>query len=126
MIISSIRYTHATCTRLLSSFVCFQGEFEPDIPPDVARPLAEKTWSQKFRTYKHSLRQFLKKNAHNQVEPKGIDPNIWKKFIESEEDPRKKELNNKNKRNREKLDFSHCLGRRTYAQKEYLIVCFLY
>ena len=59
----------------------------------------------------------------NNVEPRGIDPDIWKKFVENESDPKKKQLNAKNAENRSKLEFSHCLGRRTYAQKQYLLVC---
>ncbi|XP_012837777.1 PREDICTED: uncharacterized protein LOC105958311 [Erythranthe guttata] len=98
------------------------GEFELDVPPHVARPLAEKTWSQKFRTHKNSMRVILKKHGHSQAKPKGIDPIIWRKFVENEMDPRKVDQIEKNKNNRVNSQFSHCLGRRTYAQKEYLML----
>lgn len=71
------------------------------------------------------MRALLLKKGPTQAEPKGIDPIIWRKFVETETDPRKVEQNKKNKENRQKLEFSHCLGRRSYAQKEYLLVCIL-
>ncbi|XP_012855140.1 PREDICTED: uncharacterized protein LOC105974571 [Erythranthe guttata] len=37
-------------------------------------------------------------------------------------DPKKIEINKQNKQNRDNLEFSYCLGRRSYAQKEYLML----
>ncbi|KAL8064715.1 hypothetical protein ABFX02_01G109300 [Erythranthe guttata] len=79
------------------------GEVEPDVPSHVARPLAEKTWSQKFRTHKNSMRVFLKNNPPK-AEPKGIDPIIWRRFVENEKDPKKEDQNEKNKKQSKKVD----------------------
>ncbi|KAJ6824276.1 uncharacterized protein M6B38_102835 [Iris pallida] len=96
------------------------GDYELDVPPEVARPLLEPSWSQKFRTYKHTLRQhYLRKNI-TEV-PKGVDPDIWRKFLENENGQKKKEECERNTKNRSKLEFSHCLGRCTYAQKKYMM-----
>ena len=100
----------------------FYGEFELNVPPSLVRPLAEKTWAQKFRTYKNTLWVLLKNGDPSDVEPKGIDPHIWKKFVENESDPKKKEQSVRNYNNRKKSAFSHTLGRRSYAQKQYLMV----
>ena len=91
----------------------------------MVRPFAEKSWPQKFRTYKNSLRVLLKNGDASEVLPKGVDPHIWRKFVENESDSKKKEQVARNLNNRKKLKFSHTLGRRSYAQKQYLIVCFI-
>ena len=89
----------------------------------MARPFAESTWPQFFRTHKSSLRALLKNGDPTKVQPRGIDPELWKKFVENESDPKRKEINAKNSNNKKKQEFSHCLGRRTYAQKQYKMVC---
>ncbi|KAM7516831.1 hypothetical protein LguiA_006414 [Lonicera macranthoides] len=81
----------------------------------------EKSWSQKFRTYKNTLRSFLKNDNPMIVVPKGVDPIIWRKFVENEIQPTKKLHNKKNSENRKLLKSSHCLGHRTYAQKQYMM-----
>ncbi|XP_012830490.1 PREDICTED: uncharacterized protein LOC105951580 [Erythranthe guttata] len=68
------------------------------------------------------MRALLKKNGPTETEPKGIDPIIWRKFVENEMDQRKKDLNEQNQKNRKASVFSHCLGGRSYAQKEYLML----
>ncbi|KAM7510077.1 hypothetical protein LguiB_008952 [Lonicera macranthoides] len=55
------------------------------------------------------------------VVPKGVDTNIWRKFVENEIQPKKKLQNKKNSENCKMLKSSHCLGRRTYAQKQYMM-----
>ena len=79
----------------------------------MARPFTVKSWSQKFRTYKNTLRALLR--SGQTTEPKGVDPHVWRKFVENESDPKKEQIV-RNLNNRKKLYFSHCLGRRTYAQ----------
>ncbi|KAM7481751.1 hypothetical protein LguiB_006334 [Lonicera macranthoides] len=96
-------------------------EFELDVPPKVARPLLEKSWSQKFRTYKTTLRPLLKTRNPLGAKPKGVDRDTWRKFVESESDPKKQQQNIKNAENRQKMQFTHCLGRRSYAQKQYMM-----
>lgn len=91
----------------------------------MARPFAEKTWPQKFRSYKSTLRALLRNGDGTEVGPKGVDPLIWKKFIENESNPKKKQQIVTNSNNRKKLAFSHCLGRRSYAQKHYIMVCII-
>ncbi|KAM7474177.1 hypothetical protein LguiB_021420 [Lonicera macranthoides] len=90
-------------------------EFEIDIPEEVARPMLEKGWSQKFRTYKVTLRKSLE--SEKEEAPRGMDPNHWKEFSENESNPKKKEQKIKNAENRAQLQYSHCLGRYSYAQK---------
>ena len=85
----------------------------------------QKTWSQKFRTFKSSLRPILETNNPIENVPKGMDPHTWRKFVENESDPKKKEQKPKNRDRRKKIKFSHCLGRRSYAQKQYLMVCII-
>ncbi|KAM7489657.1 hypothetical protein LguiB_027141 [Lonicera macranthoides] len=92
-------------------------EFALDIPEEVARPMLEKGWSQKFRTYKTTLRKSLE--SENEEAPRGMDPNHWKEFSENENKPKKKEQKIKNAENRAQLQYSHCLGRYSYAQKTY-------
>lgn len=48
------------------------------------------------------MRALLLKKGPTQAEPKGIDPIIWRKFVETESNPRKVERNKKNKENRQK------------------------
>ena len=84
--------------------------------------MLEKGWSQKFRTYKSTLRKSL--NSEKEEAPKGIDPNHWKEFLENEGNPKKKAQNVKNSENRQQLQYSHCLGRYSYAQKTYELVFF--
>ena len=64
----------------------------------------------------------MPKAGNERVEPQGVDPNNWTKFVENESAQKKIEQNIKNAENRKKLEYSHCLGRRTYAQKGYLMV----
>lgn len=54
--------------------------------------------------------------------PSGTDPNIWEKFIELERDPKKIKQVRDNAQNRKKNKVSHTLGRRSYAQKAYVMV----
>ncbi|KAM7524959.1 hypothetical protein LguiA_014861 [Lonicera macranthoides] len=91
------------------------AEFELDIPPEVARPLLEKAWPQKFRTDKVALRAHLKSGVEGP--PDGMDPIIWEKFVENERDPKKKKQNLQNSENRKQLTYSHTLGRCTYGLK---------
>jgi hypothetical protein len=49
--------------------------------------------------------------------PKGVDPEILKRFIENDDDPKKQQQKVQNTRNRGELKITHCLGRCTYAQK---------
>ncbi|KAM7507386.1 hypothetical protein LguiA_017839 [Lonicera macranthoides] len=95
-------------------------EFALDIPEEVARPMLEKGWSQKFRTYKTTLRKSLE--SEKEEAPRGMDPNHWKEFSENENKPKKKEQKIKNAENRAQLQYSHCLGRYSYAQKTYELV----
>ena len=95
------------------------------MPQHVIRPLAEKKWPQIFRTYKSTLRALLNNGDTTEVQPRGIDPDIWRKFVENENDPKKKEQRVKNNENKKKSEFSHCLGRRSYAQKQYQMVCII-
>ncbi|KAM7466306.1 hypothetical protein LguiB_013868 [Lonicera macranthoides] len=92
-----------------------RAEFELDIPPEVARPLLEKAWPQKFRTGKVALRAHLKSGVEGP--PDGMDPIIWEKFVENERDPKKKKQNLQNAENRKQLTYSHTLGRCTYGLK---------
>ncbi|KAM7503376.1 hypothetical protein LguiB_002280 [Lonicera macranthoides] len=91
------------------------NEFELPIPEEVARPQLEKGWSQKFRTYKSTLRKGLQ--IEIEEAPRGIDPNHWKEFTENENKAKKIEQKKKNAENRGKLEYSHCLGRYSYAAK---------
>ncbi|KAM7506981.1 hypothetical protein LguiA_017434 [Lonicera macranthoides] len=93
------------------------AEFELDIPPEVARPMLEKAWPQKFRTGKIALRAHLKSGAEGP--PDGMDPIIWEKFVENENDPKKKKQSVQNSENRKQLTYSHTLGRCTYGLKIY-------
>ncbi|KAM7523423.1 hypothetical protein LguiA_013325 [Lonicera macranthoides] len=68
-------------------------EFEIDIPEEVARPMLEKGWSQKFKTYKITLRKSLE--SEKEKAPRGMDPNHWKEFSENEN--KLKEANTKRK-----------------------------
>ncbi|KAM7501137.1 hypothetical protein LguiB_000041 [Lonicera macranthoides] len=102
-------------------WTALMSEFELNVPPKVARPLAEKTWSQKFRTYKSTLRVVTKNSDRMTLEPKGVDPHIWRNFVKNESDPKKQLQNAKNSENRKMLKVPHCLGRRTYAQKQYMM-----
>ncbi|KAM7477899.1 hypothetical protein LguiA_026112 [Lonicera macranthoides] len=83
-------------------------EFALDIPEEVARPMLEKGWSQKFRTYKTTLRKSLE--SEKEEAPRGMDLNHWKEFSENENKPKKKEQKIKNAENRAQLQSSHCLG----------------
>lgn len=86
----------------------------------LARPLLCKNWSQFYRTHKCSLRNYMRNGG---VEaPSGTDPNIWEKFIELERDPKKIKQVRDNAQNRKKNKVSHTLGRRSYAQKAYVMV----
>ncbi|KAM7473464.1 hypothetical protein LguiB_020707 [Lonicera macranthoides] len=98
-----------------------EDEFGLDIPKEVAHPLLEKGWSQKFRTYKTTLQKSLE--SENEQAPKGIDPYYWKEFSKNENKPKKKEQKVKNAENRAKLQYFHCLGRYSYIQKIYKLVC---
>ncbi|KAM7528957.1 hypothetical protein LguiB_032367 [Lonicera macranthoides] len=90
-------------------------EFEIDIPEEVARPMLEKGWSQKFKTYKITLRKSLE--SEKEKAPRGMDPNHWKEFSENESNLKKKEQKIKNAENRAQLQYSHCLGHYSYAKK---------
>ncbi|KAM7528312.1 hypothetical protein LguiB_031722 [Lonicera macranthoides] len=58
----------------------FVGEFAFNVSPKLARPLLEKAWSQKFRTFKRTLRDYLKENGPVAVGPKGQEKKPQKKF----------------------------------------------
>ena len=60
----------------------------------------------------------LKNCDPSEVEPKGVDPHIWKKFVENERDPKKNEQSVRNYNNRKKSAFTHTLWCRSYAQKQ--------
>ena len=62
--------------------------------------------------------------SQNEEAPRGIDPNHWKELLENENKPKKKEQKIKNTENRAQLQYSHCLGRYSYAQKTYELVYF--
>ena len=98
-------------------YIFLQGQFELNVSAEVARPLLEKPWSQRFRTFKSSLRDHLRKNGREV--PQGVDPEIWKKIVENEDNPKKQQQNIKNSENRQKLQIPHCLGRCSYAQKAF-------
>lgn len=71
------------------------------------------------------MQAHLVKRGLTEAKPKEIDLIIKRNFVEAESHPRKIEQNKKNKENQQKLELSHCLGRCSYAQKEYLMVCML-
>ena len=99
--------------------------FELDVEPEVARPLMEKRFAQKFRTHKNNMRCFLPTEDNPGVLPEGVDPNIWRLFCENERKAKKKSQNIQNAKNRTNLEYSHTLGRRTYAALQYEMVCII-
>lgn len=72
------------------------NRFDVNVLLGVARPLIEKPWPQKVKTYKNTLRHFLKNDDPLRVVPKGIDINIWTRFVENEIQPKEKLQNKKN------------------------------
>lgn len=97
-----------------------QAEFELNIAEDIARPLMCKNWSQFLRSRKSRLRAYI---SNGGVEaPEGIDPIIWEKFLENENDPKKMKQKHDNSQNRKQNTVSHTLGRQSYSQKAHLIV----
>ena len=89
----------------------------------MARLFAERSWPQKFRTYKSSLRVVLKNGNATEVLPKGVDPHIWRKFVENEGNPKKEQVaRNLNKQKKINLSI------KTYKQSKmfftYLLLTF--
>ncbi|KAM7471857.1 hypothetical protein LguiA_010040 [Lonicera macranthoides] len=89
------------------------GEFELNIPLDVARSLITKSWSQSFRSFKTKLQSRLK----NDDARGGIDPHTWRKFVENESDPKKQHQNVQNAENRKSLGSFRCYSRHSSAKQ---------
>ncbi|KAI3895536.1 hypothetical protein MKW92_005668, partial [Papaver armeniacum] len=121
------------------------SEFKFNAPSHLVRPNLEVTFSQKFRTFKYQLRQNYFKIARGKAQIEaviqaGLDPNAWKSkeeilanvpmgvtpsnwtaFVENEFKEGVEESHEKKSENKKKCTIPHTLGRRTYANKCYLL-----
>ncbi|KAI3916437.1 hypothetical protein MKW92_005894, partial [Papaver armeniacum] len=120
-------------------------EFKFNAPSHLVRPNLEVTFSQEFRTFRYQLRQNYFKIARGKAQIEaaiqaGLDPNAWKSkeeilanvlmgvtpsnwtaFVENEFKEGVKESHEKKSENKKKCTILHTLGRRTYANKCYLL-----
>ncbi|KAI3919316.1 hypothetical protein MKW98_030452, partial [Papaver atlanticum] len=123
---------------LKDSFAITSGSFEFNAPSHLVRPNLEVAFSQKFRTFKYqaSTELFqdtgLDPNAWKSKEqilanvPVGVTPSNWTAFVENEFKEGVRESHEKKSENKKKCTIPHTLGRRTYANKCHLLVCFIH
>ncbi|KAI3925390.1 hypothetical protein MKW92_023529, partial [Papaver armeniacum] len=121
------------------------SEFKFNAPSYLVRPNLEAAFSQKFRSFKYTLRQNYFKIAKGKAQIEaaiqaGLDPNAWKSkeqilaevpmgitpsnwtiFVENEFKEGVRESHEKKSENKKQCTIPHTLGRRTYASKCYLL-----
>lgn len=112
-------------------FLFQQKEFDLNIDPMVARPILEKRFSQRYRTFKSTVRnRFLKKDGAlipKQValnsRPDDIDKVWWQRFVDIEYSDKKKKQCKTNSGNKSKSTLTHTLGRKPYLKVYEELVC---
>ncbi|KAI3908181.1 hypothetical protein MKW98_029482, partial [Papaver atlanticum] len=104
------------------------SEFEFNVPSHLVRPCLEANFPQKLRTYKYRLRsEILKKKATKEAaleaRPADCSLDSWKGFVENEFKEGVKEKNAKYAEVAKRNPIPHTLGRCSYANKCYNLVC---
>ncbi|KAI3843525.1 hypothetical protein MKX03_014177, partial [Papaver bracteatum] len=86
-------------------------KFTFGVPSCLVRPKVEHTYSQKFRTYKYTLRRKLKGKVTEEdlfaAIPKGYHIPFWQEFIDNERKPESSAKRAKYKENCEKKVVRH-------------------